>query len=198
MWEFTLKKESPRIQKISWSEQQQTLSYQQVLDYWQNSAAFRTFFNGVLAGLEFEAYYWEVPPITETGLDQPFECVVVESEPLKRIIPDEGAFQDYFQGSESVVSFWNLGKDAKLVVPCPEASTAHYPHLAQFVRSDLASQQDQFWQRVGVEYAQAIGEAPRWLSTAGLGVSWLHLRIDSRPKYYRYGPYKAFPFEFTK
>ncbi|MGI9175867.1 MAG: DUF6940 family protein [Rhodothermales bacterium] len=23
-----------------------------------------------------------------------------------------------------------------------------------------------------------------WLSTAGGGVSWLHVRLDSRPKYY--------------
>jgi len=36
-----------------------------------------------------------------------------------------------------------------------------------------------------------ISDRPTWLSTAGLGVYWLHLRLDSRPKYYRYQPYKA-------
>jgi hypothetical protein len=34
-----------------------------------------------------------------------------------------------------------------------------------------------------------LGDTPRWLSTAGLGVPWLHLRLDSYPKYYRYRPY---------
>ncbi|MBX3248007.1 MAG: hypothetical protein KF901_12575 [Myxococcales bacterium] len=29
-----------------------------------------------------------------------------------------------------------------------------------------------------------------WLSTAGLGVDWLHVRLDARPKYYRHAPYK--------
>jgi hypothetical protein len=29
-----------------------------------------------------------------------------------------------------------------------------------------------------------------WISTIELGVSWLHVRIDSTPKYYHYTPYK--------
>jgi len=32
---------------------------------------------------------------------------------------------------------------------------------------------------------------PTWLSTAGGGVAWLHVRLDTRPKYYRYNPYRA-------
>ena len=31
---------------------------------------------------------------------------------------------------------------------------------------------------------------PIWLNTAGGGVAWLHIRLDHRPKYYRYLPYK--------
>jgi hypothetical protein len=31
---------------------------------------------------------------------------------------------------------------------------------------------------------------PEWLSTAGAGVSWLHVRLDDRPKYYGYAPYR--------
>jgi hypothetical protein len=31
---------------------------------------------------------------------------------------------------------------------------------------------------------------PVWLSTAGAGVSWLHVRLDDRPKYYGYRPYQ--------
>ncbi len=36
-----------------------------------------------------------------------------------------------------------------------------------------------------------IGHTPLWLSTAGGGVAWLHVRLDSRPKYYGYSPYKT-------
>ena len=28
-----------------------------------------------------------------------------------------------------------------------------------------------------------------WLSTSGLGVKWVHVRIDSSPKYYNWEPY---------
>ena len=35
-------------------------------------------------------------------------------------------------------------------------------------------------------------ESPVWVSTAGMGVSWLHVRFDSRPKYYRWGEYTTF------
>jgi NADH:ubiquinone oxidoreductase subunit len=35
-----------------------------------------------------------------------------------------------------------------------------------------------------------VGEQPVWLSTAGMGVAWLHVRLDDRPKYYGYSPYR--------
>ncbi|MDF9799652.1 hypothetical protein OKW21_004915 [Catalinimonas alkaloidigena] len=28
------------------------------------------------------------------------------------------------------------------------------------------------------------------MSTSGLGVYWLHIRLDSRPKYYQFDPYR--------
>jgi|TARA_B110000114_G_scaffold61516_1_gene65428 hypothetical protein len=31
---------------------------------------------------------------------------------------------------------------------------------------------------------------PVWVSTNGGGVSWLHIRLDAKPKYYQYEPYK--------
>jgi hypothetical protein len=31
------------------------------------------------------------------------------------------------------------------------------------------------------------------LSTAGAGVSWLHVRLDDHPKYYSYEPYQQDP-----
>ena len=36
-----------------------------------------------------------------------------------------------------------------------------------------------------------IQDRPLWLSVAGGGVPWLHVRIDDRPKYYRYDSYRT-------
>ena len=41
------------------------------------------------------------------------------------------------------------------------------------------------------EFAPTRSQRPLWLSTNGLGVAWLHARIDARPKYYSHRPYRA-------
>lgn len=80
-----------------------------------------------------------------------------------------------------------------LVVPRPMGDPAPCLHLASFVRDASPSHVDALLAAVG----QALGERRRlhpatiWLSTAGLGVDWLHVRLDSRPKYYRHEPYRA-------
>ena len=33
-----------------------------------------------------------------------------------------------------------------------------------------------------------IDSNPLWLSTLGLGVAWVHIRLDRTPKYYQYAP----------
>lgn len=166
------------------------LCYAEVIDLWQNSASFRHFFNIILVDALFPAFFWEVAPINNQQLEKPFEFVLVNNNILPKIVADPQAFQAYFNTDEMVVDFWNLGKDAHLIVPTPIAEASCYPHLAQFVRHAPVEQIDAFWQRVGEVYAASLNEQPLWLSTAGLGVSWLHLRVDSRPKYYRYGAYK--------
>ena len=46
------------------------------------------------------------------------------------------------------------------------------------------------WRVTAQEMLRSIGERPVWLSTAGGGVAWLHIRLDSRPKYYSFEPYR--------
>jgi hypothetical protein len=86
----------------------------------------------------------------------------------------------------------NLGGDATLIVPREQADVACYPHLAAFVRGAPLTQQHDLLQKTGAALAQRLRDTPIWVSTSGLGVSWLHVRLDSRPKYYTYTPYKRF------
>jgi hypothetical protein len=172
------------------NKQDELLSFAHVIQLWQNSAPFRSYFNALLAEIPFEAFYWEVAPMTKTQTSLPFEFVVINSAPLRHIIPDQTAFQEYFEEGKATVDFLNLGKDAHLLVPTPIGDVGCYAHLAQFVRHAPAAQQDEFWKTVGELYSEGLNDQPLWLSTAGLGVSWLHLRLDSRPKYYRYEGYK--------
>jgi hypothetical protein len=89
-----------------------------------------------------------------------------------------------------VLSFPNLGNDAILVVPRPAAPPSAYGHIAAFVRQAPESQKHALWALVGKLMQEHLGSTPVWLSTAGAGVAWLHVRLGRRPKYYGYGPYR--------
>lgn len=58
-----------------------------------------------------------------------------------------------------------------------------------FLHYGSPTQVDALWRSVGAAMINLLYDAPTWLSTAGMGVSWLHIRLDERPKYYRHGPY---------
>ncbi len=162
-----------------------------VLLGWREDLSFRSQFNDILARAPYAAFRWETPPVTAGTLTRPFEFVMLDSPGLARR-PDPEAFAEHFGSvpGVSVVVFPNLGGDAVMVVPCPIAMPSAYGHLAAFVREAPVQQRHTFWQSVGQAMAQRVGLKPVWLSTAGAGVSWLHVRLDDRPKYYGFGPYR--------
>jgi hypothetical protein len=98
--------------------------------------------------------------------------------------------QPRLRPGRGVVEFPNLGRDAIMVVPCPIGAASKYGHLAAFIRQAPESQKHALWEVVGEAMERRLGKSPVWLSTAGAGVSWLHVRLDDRPKYYGYGPYR--------
>jgi hypothetical protein len=160
-----------------------------VLRGWQADSDFRTLFNSLLANAPYAAFRWETPALTTATVARPFEFVLLDSPTLARR-PDPAAFAEHFGEAEAdVIAFHNLGGDAILVVPCPVVAASAYGHLAAFVRLAPAQQQHALWQRVGAEMARRVGTKPVWLSTAGAGVSWLHVRLDDQPKYYGFRPY---------
>lgn len=167
------------------------LAFADVIRLLTASAGFRSFFNDLLAEVPFAAFRWETPPVCRNNRDRPFECVVLESRELLSP-PEPGAFAAQFGGRRmpEVVGFRNLGNDAFMVVPCPGRPSSAYSHLAAFVRDAPEVQRDRLWLRVGEAMDARLGLAPIWLNTAGAGVAWLHLRLDSRPKYYGYAPYR--------
>ena len=85
--------------------------------------------------------------------------------------------------------------DATLICPKNEVDgdKNRYGHLAVFVRKAPMEQMQEVWKLVAETYKQELDARfphPVWLSTAGGGVRWLHFRLDKRPKYYRYSPFK--------
>lgn len=173
--------------------QGRTLTFDDVVRGWREREDFRLFWCSSLRNAPFDAYAWECPPVTANTLSRGFDCVFVASPLLARMPADSQAFAEHFRPDQSVATFANLGGDAVLVAPSPADGGDNYSHLASFVATAPASQQDALWKAVGEACNRRIGTKPVWISTAGLGVAWLHVRLDDRPKYYRHTPYMSVP-----
>ena len=167
------------------------MSYANVIHQWQNDAGFRTFFIDLLVDSPFSAFRWETPPITTATAKQPFEFVLLDSPDLESD-PDPAAFAEHFidMVPGKVVEFPNLGRDAIMIVPCPDEPISDFGHLAVFLRHSREPQQHLLWELVGAAMERRLGPRPVWLSTAGGGAAWLHVRLDDRPKYYGYAQYR--------
>lgn len=196
------------------------LAVGEVARLWRDDVAFAAWFQSLLASSSFEAYFWEVPPVNSaTFARTPYEHTLVRNrwgfQPA-----DSSDFAQHLEGAcargESCVAFPNLGRDAMLVAPCDQAgppparardhgtlyersrgpvdAESAYGHLGAFARGASPAQAAAFWARVGATYealAAQRAERPVWLSTEGSGVPWLHVRLDSRPKYYHTGHYRV-------
>jgi hypothetical protein len=149
-----------------------------------------------LAESPLAAFFWETPAVSAATRERAFEMVLVDAPALRTVAAGPEAFAAYLTpGPAPVRGFGNLGGDARLVVPCELGPRHAYSHLARFVREAPEAQTRALWSAVGseVEAWWASRPAPVWVSTSGLGVSWLHVRLDARPKYYSHAPYRSEP-----
>jgi hypothetical protein len=168
-------------------------TFADVLHGWQRDAEFRSLFNTLLSQTPYTAFRWETPTVTLATVSRPFEFVLLDS-PRLAAHPDPKAFAAHFRrAGADIAVFPNLGGDAILVVPAPLAAPSAYGHLAAFVRLAPEAQRHALWQAVATAMTHRIGRDPVWLSTAGAGVSWLHVRLDDQPKYYGFAPYRSRP-----
>ena len=168
------------------------LTFRRCLELLESDSGFADWYSEALTAFEARAFYWELPPLTAATLDDDAEFVLIEAPMLEGMPVERAPFSPYFEEAtgEDVIVFPNLGGDAVLVVPCPQGPDEHYPHLAAFLRNAPQKQIRALWHRTAQEVLHSIGERPVWLSTAGGGVAWLHIRLDSRPKYYSHAPYR--------
>lgn len=184
---------TPDARTLVWSSlqiQDQALTFAEVFARWRSDVSFVAEWVQRLRSIPFAAYCWECPPNMANTLGRPFECVFIDSPLLADSAENAGRFTDHFDASREAVSFPSLGRDAVLVAPCPRADGADRAHLAKFMRTADESLAIALWRTVGEVLESRVRDTPVWVSTAGLGVSWLHVRLDSHPKYYRHAPYR--------
>ena len=193
MWEVQSNTLDKSVVKYSLFESGSQLTYDDVIRYWQGNSGFRDFYFSILERSPFDAYFWENPPVANSNIKQAYEFVLVSSPQLSRVSADSSPFQERFNtnpSGQSIIAFENLGKDAELIVPRPLIAKNIYAHLASFIRNAPEDQKHDLFTTLADSLLKRINNKPTWVSTSGLGVYWLHIRLDTRPKYYSYQAYR--------
>lgn len=161
--------------------------------------AMRQLFSDTLRQMPFDAFFWECAPVSGDSLEwRQFEFVALNAVCLAGASADGEPFSEHLErarGQMTAHVFPNLGGDSLLVAPAQAVENIRvYSHLASFCRGAPAEQQDALWREVGGALQRRLSGMGAhdsiWLNTEGSGVSWLHVRLDSRPKYYHHKPYQ--------
>ena len=194
-WQFQLDEISKDVLRYTYVDgDHRMLTFGEVLNLWAQPAdLFRAFHSQILSDIPFSAYKWETPVLDTNRLERLFEFVALNSPRLDRS-ENSTAFENQFAASSedgSAIAFANIGKNAILVAPRPSGPDVNHCHLASYLRTCSAADESSLWQVVGKSMLERVSDKPVWLSTAGGGVAWLHVRLDDRPKYYGYRPYKS-------
>lgn len=171
-------------------EGSQAISFRSFYQSLQQDEARREAWSQYLKGLPFLGYRWETPKLTSDNADTQYEFVIVESPELLHR-HNSSSFENNLSSASpgGVVSFPNLSGDAQMVVPVPITPDCDFGHLAVFQKNAGHDQIHRLWTEVGRVVLASIKAEPIWVNTAGAGVPWLHVRVDTRPKYYHYRPY---------
>lgn len=115
------------------------------------------------------------------------------------------------------ISFSNYGGDAILICPIPHCSynknnnffsapyfkygnegkigdDLDFKNISEFVKNARQNHQRMLWSKVAEELSKSLEQnfAPKWLNTHGTSVPYLHVMINTKPKYYTYEKYKIF------
>mmetsp|Transcript_55840 Transcript_55840/g.131478 ORF Transcript_55840/g.131478 Transcript_55840/m.131478 type:complete len:250 (-) Transcript_55840:365-1114(-) len=189
---------SGRVLHAQVRRNEKELSWADSASLWQSSEDYRNVTLAVLKLAPFDAFFWETPPFTgKSAHARLFEFVVVDGPHLARTRADPSDFELNVGGEIKV--FPNLGNDALLVVPTQQSGVDEqaYGHLANFVRDAPLEQQHALFTTLGMTLQTEMkagafygDSSPVWVNTEGSGVPWLHVRLDSRPKYYHHGAYR--------
>ena len=182
-----------------------------------DTAKGRDFRNGLVEVLKqspHKAIYFECNPVRADQVKStPFLMTLLKSPSLAKVVhADPEPFRKQLvkarqsahgQNDSFAAAFANLSGDAVLIVPTGAATSSllpqtkdldAYAHLMAFVRRGGVDEVDAFWKAVFRQMTQQLRQKPQqwiWLNTSGDGVSWLHMRCDTSPKYYRFRPFKT-------
>lgn len=109
-----------------------------------------------------------------------------ESNSLEALTQNYKPFEKHLitPKNKYVTSFVNLTGDSILIIPTP-IKDKDYTTMKDFVDNAPLEQQQELWKHVAECAEKMLTIVDEiYINTHGLGVSYLHVRLDTTPKYY--------------
>lgn len=137
--------------------------------------------------------FMEFPSLDTQSQDDVAAFMLVHTTAFENMHASHETFAPVFVTSrDGIVVFPSKGNDGMLVSPNPEHHRGMYNsclHIAKYMADVPTHQSVDLWQTlaravVGRYTDPAREGAPVYVSTHGLGVPWLHVRVCDSPKYY--------------
>lgn len=138
-------------------------------------------------------FFYQTSAITR-DMDTEYEEKYIESDRLEKITQNYEPFEEHFVKPKNkyVTSFLNLSKKSLLVVPVPPKTGAQNPNktfnyttIKDFIDNAPQKQQVAFWKHVAKRVNELLKIVDTvYINTHGLGVYYLHVRLDTNPKHY--------------
>jgi hypothetical protein len=126
--------------------------------------------------------------VIDSNMSNEYKEKYIESNKLELINQNYDSFDEYFikPKNKYVTSFTNLSGNSVLIVPVPTKKSKHnYTTLKDFIDNAPKVQQKAFWNHVAeciIEMLKVVDKI--YVNTHGLGVYYLHVRLDTKPKNY--------------
>ena len=128
-------------------------------------------------------YFWRTT-VQSSKKDLPYKEEFLEDERLLNKKQDLKTFEEKFKKEKYAVSFPNLSGDTILVVPVPRKGK-RFTNMFYFMNNASEIQKKELWKKVAEQAKEFLKTNEKiWISTHGLGVNYLHVRICNNPKYY--------------
>jgi len=131
-------------------------------------------------------YFWRTS-VQSNKKDLVYKEEFIEDERLLKAKEDLKPFAEHLDKNKDekyAISFPNLSGDTILVVPIPRKSKI-FTNMFYFMNNASEIQKKELWKKVALEARKFIEKNENvWISTHGLGVNYLHVRICITPKYY--------------
>ena len=155
-----------------------------------NNEIFRNEIIQIFKKSKFENVYWEFPPYYKTTTQSKAQFVFMSTSSFGKA--DSENFKEHLSNRETgeIVVFNNLSGDTKLISIASKNNNDMFCHIMQFMKNAPSEYKHNLLIKIGCEMLKySNSTSPIYLSTHGHGVSWLHIRICNRPKYYTYKEY---------